>query len=100
MGSKLTHTIGGADGGIGIRFLNWSTKYGDPRVSHFIGMHALQILPIISWYILKNRTYTTVAIVLYAMLAVFTLYQALQGRPFIKTKIPYQTSSNTLNNTD
>jgi hypothetical protein len=99
MGSKLTHTIGGPDGGIGIRFLNWSTKYGDPRVSHFIGMHALQSLPIISWYILKNRTYTTVAIVLYAMLAVFTLFQALQGRPFFKINEVKKETHQTWNNT-
>jgi hypothetical protein len=62
-------------------------------------MHALQILPIISWYILKNRTYTTVAIVLYAMLAVFTLYQALQGRPFIKINEVKKETHQTWNNT-
>lgn len=87
MGSKLTHTIGGADGGVGIPVLNWSTQYGDPRIAHFIGMHALQILPIIYWYFLKNRSLVMVAVALYGSLAVLTLVRALQGKPLIKAPL-------------
>lgn len=81
MGSRLTHTIGGADGGQGLPFLNWSTKYGDPRVAHFVGMHALQVLPLLAFYVLRNTKMIFFVSAVYLLIAAYTLVQALRGKP-------------------
>ena len=82
MGSRLSHTVGAINDNSNLWILGWSKTVGDLRVSHFIGMHALQVLPVLSFYLIKNTKGTLILALLYGILAVFTLVQALQGKPF------------------
>jgi hypothetical protein len=45
MGSTLNHSVGALNDNSNLFIMGWSKTVGDLRVSHFIGMHALQVLP-------------------------------------------------------
>lgn len=84
MGSRLNHSVGALNDNSNWFILGWSKTVGDLRVSHFIGMHALQVLPFLSYFVFKNCKLTLALSFVYALLALATLIQALQGKPLIK----------------
>jgi len=81
MGSRMNHSVGAINDNSNWWILGWSKTVGDLRVSHFIGMHALQILPLLSFYIFKNTKATIIISIIYGLLATTTLVQALNGKP-------------------
>ena len=82
------HTIGAPDGGPGLPFLNWSTLAGDLRISHFLGLHGIQALPLLGWAVDQSgspRGWLLVAVAALSYLAITALLmlQALGGKPLL-----------------
>jgi hypothetical protein len=83
------HSIGGVDGGPGLPGTGWSTEHGDLRVPHFVGLHAMQALPIVAWLLRRRRDEATrvrlvwFAAAGYAVLFAWLLAQAWSGQPLV-----------------
>ena len=83
MAANLAHTIGAADGGEGLPVLNWSKQYGDLRVAHFFGMHALQLLPLAGFYFAKQKGQMTTIAIVWLVFVALLYWQALTGHPLL-----------------
>jgi hypothetical protein len=91
------HTVGADDGGTGLFLLGWSMTDGDLRIPHFVGMHALQAIPLVLLVIeLASRRVTalrrpttrvglvwTVSIS-YALVLALVTWQALRGQSIVQ----------------
>ncbi|MFD7971135.1 hypothetical protein [Streptomyces clavifer] len=90
------HSVGVPDGGPSMPLTGWSTTGGDLRIPHFIGMHALQALPLflLALILLAPRTarlrdprvrlrLVLVASGAYAAVVALVAWQALRGQPLV-----------------
>ncbi|MGW4245102.1 hypothetical protein [Nocardia sp. NPDC004722] len=90
------HTVGLPDGGPGLPLLGWSTVGGDLRIPHFVGIHALQLIPLVvialellatrlpALHDVARRTrLVTIAAAAYAVLLGVVTWQALRGESIV-----------------
>jgi hypothetical protein len=90
--ARGSHTVGIADGGPGLPFVNWSVIGGDLRIAHFIAIHAIQIVPLFAYILsqmapilpVKHRRLAVGALAIAVSVVVgATFVQAALGRPLL-----------------
>ncbi|GAB18448.1 hypothetical protein GOEFS_054_00620 [Gordonia effusa NBRC 100432] len=90
------HTFGGVDGGPGIPIAGWSTVAGDLRIPHFLGIHGMQVLIVVTIAmtalspritVLRDERVRSLIVTVfgsaYAGLLAITLWQALRGQSLV-----------------
>jgi hypothetical protein len=95
------HTVGSSsltpDNGAGLPLLGWNTTTGDLRIGHFIGLHALQLLPFLALWLSRRRerwltdkhrnNLLSMAALGYLGLVVLLTWQALRGQSIVAPDI-------------
>ena len=93
--ARGSHSVGVADGGAGLPFVNWSVIGGDLRIAHFIAIHAIQIVPLFAYILsqmspilpVKHRRIAAGALALAVSIAVgATFIQAALGHPLLSLR--------------
>jgi hypothetical protein len=84
------HTVGAPDGRPGLPGTGWSVEHGDIRIAHFVGLHALQLLPLATLAFTRRtgaiaaRVRTAWALsASYVSLFALLLWQALRGQSVV-----------------
>jgi hypothetical protein len=84
------HAVGVPDGGPGLFFVGWSTTGGDLRIAHFVGLHALQVLPLLAAVAAARDLPTAVRTRIvwsvgagYLGLVLLLIWQALRAQPLL-----------------
>ena len=90
MSAVGSHAVGVPDGGPGLPFVGWSTIGGDLRVGHFVGLHALQVLPLLAALVAQRglpeaaRVRAVVSVAAgYLGLVLLLTWQALRAQPVL-----------------
>lgn len=86
-----SHSVGETDETKRLPLTGWARTGGDLRIAHFLGLHALQILPLFGFFIRRLKfdyisgLWIVSAVGLFYLGFVgFTLLQALNGIPLVK----------------
>jgi len=84
------HTVGATDGGPGLPFLGWSTIGGDLRIAHFLGLHGLQVFPLLATVVMVfvvsrplQRALLHGVGVTFSLLVIVVYLQALAGESIV-----------------